>query len=276
MPAPNPGPAGAPSRSPALLLLLAPSPGFRPSRTAPLPSGSRPARLHQSRRPAAHVEPGVRSVPLGAHWGCSRPPALRARSGSGSPVLRQRARPQSPSPRFPTHRPAPLTSWHQTLAAPRPAPHGGPGRSAPGSGPQPLETWARARPDTHLTMESRAAGVRPPGLQLLRAWPSCGRRCPSRPSRPPPPPPPPPLLARQGTRRRRGGPGGWGGRRSWRRTSGRRVPMARDGWFSGDTELRLPRAAGCVPGEQAAAAAGRTWRFLLVPGAPRGHCTRRP
>lgn len=258
MPATNPRPAGARSRSPALPLLLAPSPGFRPSRTAPLPSGSRRAPLHQSRRPAAHVESGVRSVTLGVHRGCPRPPALRAGSDPGSPVLRQRTRPQSPSPHFPTHRPAPLTSWHQTLAAPRPAPHGGPGRSVPGSGPQPLETEPGARPDTHLTIESRTAGVRPPGLRLLRAWPSSSRRCPSRSSRPPPPP----LLERQGTRRRSGGPGGWGGRRSWRRTSGRRVPMARGCGSSGDTELRLPRAAKRVPGELSAA--GRTWRFLLV------------
>lgn len=79
---------------------------------------------------------------------------------------------------------------------------------------------------TSLTIEFPAGGARLPRPRLLPAWAFCCRLCPSRPS-PPPHPPPPPLLARQGTRRRRGGPAGCGGRRSWRRKSGRRALMAR-------------------------------------------------
>lgn len=77
-------------------------------RTAPFLSAPRPARLHQSRRRAVHVERGVRSVRRAPAGGCPllQGPMLR------TPLLDPHALSDNCK--------APLASWHQALSATRP------------------------------------------------------------------------------------------------------------------------------------------------------------
>lgn len=209
-----------------------------PGRTALSCPGRAPRRCIRARgqgaRAAGHASQAARRPP-----GMPAPPRPvprpeNARVGPPTRPARPpgvRAPPPRPPARVPnklapsTRGPAPCkTPTEAPGAQPRPRHSGRPTSWVPGRG-----SWGPSRrraPDTHLTIEFRAGGAWLPGPRLLPAWAFCCRSCPSRPL-PPPHPPPPPLLVRQGAPRRRGGPAGCGGRRSWRRKSGRRALMAR-------------------------------------------------
>lgn len=195
-------------------------PCFSPAqgRTALFLSAPRPARLHQSRRRAMHVERGVRSVRRAPAGGC---PHLQG------PMLRTFP---FPPPTPSANRKGSLASRHQALSAFCPTRRSlgspsGRARRCPILG-SPARDLRIDKPDTHLTMESIPGASGLPGPTLLKAWPSCSRR-PRNPSGSPPP-----LLLllllrpeRHSSRRRHAGPGGSCWRPSCRSRRGRRALM---------------------------------------------------
>lgn len=171
--------------------------GSHPRRTAPFLPRPRPARLHQSRRPEAHVERGTRSGLRSTRWGGPCPPDPPPPDlGRPGESFSRWPSPFSGCPRYPPTapppkpRPAAITpkSWHQTLQPmlsepPRRFPGVGRDSSAaaappPGflltsPNPPPLPgTWATASaghsPDDRVPSWGRRAARAPaaPGLGI--------------------------------------------------------------------------------------------------------------
>lgn len=113
----------------------------RPRPHRPFLPRPRPAPLHQSPWPRAHVQWGVRSE---EHGMCD-PSCVARVSGSPRPgmlpsvVLRTRSDLSVPARPLPSWPLAPLTSWHQALAVPRTAEH-------PRRPRDPTETWTPRPP----------------------------------------------------------------------------------------------------------------------------------